>query len=54
MSCSACIENPTQFLATSARHLMLQKQLPPVYDDELLGNTPVHIPLREYAISIIF
>ena len=39
MSCSACLENPIKFLATSAHHLIRQKNLPAVYDDEFLGNT---------------
>jgi len=39
MSCSACIENPKKFLATSTHHLILQKNLPTVYDDEFLGKT---------------
>ena len=38
MSCSACIDNPKKFLATSTRRLILLKNLPPVYHDELLGN----------------
>jgi len=38
MSCSACIENPKKFLATSTHHLILQKNLPTVYDDEFLGK----------------
>ena len=39
MSCSACLENPKKFLVTTTRPLILQKNLPTVYDDDFLGNT---------------
>jgi hypothetical protein len=60
MSCSACIANPAKFLATSAQHLRLQKKLPPVYDDEFLGNTlwyrhpPQKIKQSMSLISVLF
>ncbi len=38
MPCSACIENPKKFLASSTRHLILQKNLPNVYHDKFLGK----------------
>jgi len=37
MACPACLENPKRFLGSSARRLILQKELPRVYEDDFLG-----------------
>ena len=43
MNCSACIQNPIQFLGKFTHRLIPQKNLPTVYDDNLIGNTLQHM-----------
>jgi hypothetical protein len=38
MNCSACIENPKLFLVNASQPLEPQKHLPPIYNEDLLGN----------------
>ena len=52
MSCPACLENPKNFLDTSTHPLILQKNLPTVYDNDFLGNTFKKIILFLFIISL--
>ena len=52
MNCSACIQNPIQFLGKFTHRLIRQKNLPTVYDDNLIGNT-LQLMINIFPVEIM-